>query len=115
MYILLSYITCCLLVALFFIIDAYINTPDVKSLPDTEKDTMVLMIVFSPLTVAIGIVILPIWGFGSLFFKCIEKSSAAGVKRNKKYRLNEKRCKLAEKYKNNPVKLVEEFEKLTKE
>lgn len=115
MYILLSYIACCLLVALFFIIDAYINSPDIKSLSDNEKDAMILMFVFSPLAVVMGIVILPIWGIQWLFFKCMEKASAAGVMRNKKHRLNEKRCKLAEKYKNNPVKLVEEFEKLTKE
>lgn len=117
--VLLIYIICCSLVALFFIIDAYINPSDFKYLPDCKKKTMGLAMLFSPVMVTIGIVVLlvvlPFWGIKLLFFKSIEKANNAGKNHNKKHKFNEKRHKLAKKYKNNPIKLVEEFEKLIKE
>lgn len=110
----LIYLACCLTVMFCFFIYGVINPKKAAQELENDDGTYLAMIVFSPLVVMLGLIMLPILLVYGIYYLLMRGGIKLGERRENKRKLDNKTYQIVTKYKNNPSKLAEELEKLIK-
>lgn len=110
----LIYLACCLTVMFCFFSYGVINPKKAAEELKNDDGTNLLMVVFSPLVIMFGLVMLPLILVYVIYYLLMRGGIILGERRENKRKLDNKTYRIVTKYKNNPSKLAKELEKLIK-